>query len=68
MTIVSPKYLGLLIYCKGCGALLSYGSNDVYGNVVYCPICKVSTEVSLQKDYDGSIKQDDNKRSSNGNG
>lgn len=60
MMVISKTYPGLTIYCSGCGALLAYTPADIYGNVIYCPICKTDTEVSFDKNYNGLIKEEKN--------
>ena len=60
MKIISKTFPGITICCSGCGALLAYTSADIYGNVIYCPICKATTEVPFDKNYDGLVKEDKN--------
>ena len=50
MIVLSNSYCGLTINCSECRALLGYNITDVYGNVIYCPICKKPTEVPLVKE------------------
>ena len=40
MIVFSEKYPGRILICQNCGALLGYNEHDIYGNDVYCPICK----------------------------
>lgn len=58
MEVLYPKFPGLLAICDKCGALLRYVPQDVYGQVVYCPLCKNAIEVPIDKNYDGVIKDD----------
>ena len=58
MRVISPKFLGRLITCSSCGALLQWDDNDVYDGVVYCSICKQPTPVDYDKKYDGIIKEE----------
>lgn len=58
MQVLFPKYPGLLVICSGCGALLQYTPKDIYGTVIYCPQCKATTEVPMNKEYDGIIKEE----------
>ena len=58
MQVITKSYPGLIVCCSGCGALLKYSPADVYGQVIYCPLCKASTEVALNKDYNGLIKEE----------
>ena len=50
MVILSKNYSGLVAYCDRCKALLGWTSADVYGTVIYCPICKNQIEVPLIKE------------------
>lgn len=52
MRVISPNFSGLVIHCEKCHALLQYDVEDVYGKVIYCPLCKGSTEVPLQKEVE----------------
>ena len=56
MIVLSNKYPGPIIICSNCGAALAYGPQDIYGKVIYCPLCKATTEVPYDKGYDGIVK------------
>ena len=60
MQVLTKSYPGLIICCSKCGALLSYQVADIYSNMIYCPLCKGSTEVPLDKNYNGLIKEKKN--------
>ena len=53
MIILSKTYPGLLATCEKCGSLLAYTAKDIYGTVIYCPLCKNAIEVPLDKEYNG---------------
>lgn len=55
--VISQKFIALLTQCEGCGALLSYQTNDIYeGHFIYCPVCKYKQRVNLELAYDGVVK------------
>jgi phage FluMu protein Com len=56
--VLSQTYPGLTLICEGCGALLAYKPADIYGNLVYCPLCKRANEINMDKSYDGIIKEE----------
>ena len=60
MVILSDKYMGLILICKQCGAILGdIKSSDIYGeNLVYCPICKFCNTIDYNKNYDGTVKSE----------
>jgi len=53
MIILSKAFPGLLATCDKCGSLLAYNAKDIYGTVIYCPLCKNAIEVPLDKEYNG---------------
>ncbi len=57
MEVIINKFPGLLATCDKCGSILRWTPQDVYGKVVYCPLCKNSIEVPFDKNYDGVIKE-----------
>ena len=61
MEILSPKYPGRILICDKCGALLAYNNADIYGNLVYCPLCKNGNQIDFDKNYDGIIKEEKRK-------
>ena len=56
MEVLSAKFPGRILICEKCGALLAYNSGDIYGNLVYCPLCKAANKIDFDKEYDGIIK------------
>ncbi len=58
MEVISQKFPGLLLICQECGALLGYKMSDIYGNLVYCPLCKAANTVETDKNYDGIVKEE----------
>ena len=57
MVILSKNYSGLVAHCDRCRALLGWTSTDVYGTVIYCPICKNQIEVPFDKSYNDSMQK-----------
>ena len=57
MRVISQEFLGRLITCQNCGALLEWEDKDVYGSDIYCPICKKSNHIDYDKNYDGIVKE-----------
>lgn len=55
MEILSPKYPGRILICDKCGALLAYNNADIYGDLVYCPLCKNGNQIEFDKNYDGIV-------------
>lgn len=59
MKIISPTFVGNLVICSECGALLSWeNDHDVYDGDIYCPICKAKTHIDYDKNYNGIIKEE----------
>lgn len=58
MEVLLNRFPGLLAICNNCGALLHYTPQDIYGVVIYCPLCKATIEVPYTKGYDGTIKEE----------
>lgn len=57
MQVLSPVFVGRILVCQQCGALLNYKESDIYGaNLVYCPLCKYANEILYDKNYNGEIK------------
>ena len=54
MTVVYSKtFPGMIHICSRCGCLFSYTYGDIYGNLIYCPVCKNADTTDIIKDYDG---------------
>ena len=58
MIVLSEKFPGRILICQNCGALLAYNSGDIYGDLVYCPLCKFANKIDFDKNYDGIIKEE----------
>lgn len=58
MIVFSEKHPGRILICENCGALLGYQDSDVYGNLVYCPLCKKDNKIDYDKNYDGIVKEE----------
>jgi hypothetical protein len=56
--IFSKVYPGLICICEKCGCLFGYQNEDIYGNLVYCPLCKNGNTIEYDRNYDGIIKQE----------
>lgn len=57
MQVLSPVFVGRILVCQQCGALLNYKESDIYGtNLVYCPLCKYANEILYDKNYNGEVK------------
>ena len=59
MRVISQDFIGRLIVCSNCGALLEWEDKDVYGKDVYCPLCKQATHIDYDKNYDGIVKKEE---------
>ena len=57
MRVISQDFIGRLIVCSNCGALLEWEDNDVYDGDIYCILCKQKTHIDYDKNYDGIIKE-----------
>ena len=59
MIVLSEKFPGRILICQNCGALLGdIKEKDIYGNDVYCLICKQKNPIDYDKNYDGIIKEE----------
>ena len=58
MIILSEKFPGRILICGNCGCLFAYNENDIYGQDVYCPLCKARNTIDYDKNYDGIIKEE----------
>ena len=56
MVVLSEKFPGRIYICDTCGALLAYNDKDVYGNQVYCPLCKQPHTLDYDKNYNGVVE------------
>ena len=57
MKVLSPKTVAFLHECQGCGAILTYGLQDIYENkYIYCPVCKTKQLRKCDLSYDGVVK------------
>ncbi len=59
MRVISQDFIGRLIICSNCGALLEWEDKDIYGEDIYCPLCKQKTHIDYNKNYDGIIKKEE---------
>ena len=58
MRVISQNFIGRLIVCSNCGALLEWENKDVYDGDIYCPLCKQKTHIDYDKNYNGVIKEE----------
>ncbi len=59
MRVISQDFIGRLIVCSNCGALLEWEDKDVYDGDIYCPLCKQKTHIDYDKNYDGIVKKEE---------
>ena len=63
MKILNPRYYGLIARCNNCGCLIGYEPNDVSDNQnISCPQCNFTLWVPLNLEYDGIIKESEEKK------
>ena len=64
MKLLNPRYYGLIARCNGgCGALIGYEPNDVSKNqCIKCPQCGMVLWVPFNPNYDGVIKESEEKK------
>lgn len=62
--LLYDRYLGQIARCnQGCGALIGYGPEDVSKNqCIVCPKCKTVLWVPFNPEYDGVIKESEEKK------
>lgn len=61
MIVFSDKYPGRILICQNCGALLgAIKDSDIYGENIWCPLCKSANKIDYNKDYDGIVKNPKN--------
>lgn len=53
--VLSPTYPGFICICEKCGCLFSYQNADIYGNLIYCPLCKKDNKIDYDKNYNGIV-------------
>ena len=59
MIVLSPQFVGRILICNNCGAVLAYNDQDIYGkNILYCPICKHQHFLDYDKEYNGIITEE----------
>ena len=58
MKIISPVFPGRIAICPTCGVLLGdIKDSDIYGQDIYCLVCKQKIPIDYDKNYDGIIKE-----------
>lgn len=63
MIILNKYYRGLICRCPNCFAILGYSPADVHKNsYVTCPLCKFEILTKMMLDYDGIIKESEEKK------
>lgn len=66
MIIISNRYYGQIARCNNCGALLGYTPEDVNSNQnIRCPQCGFMLWVPFNPNYDGVIKDGNDRNTSN---
>ena len=62
MKILNTRYYGLIARCNACGCLIGYTPDDVNENQnITCPQCKFTLWVPFNPNYDGVIKESEEK-------
>lgn len=63
MKILSQRYFGMIARCNNCGCLIGYGPEEVNSNQnISCPQCKFTIWVPFNPNYDGVIKESEEKK------
>ena len=63
MKVLCERYAGLMARCPNCYALLGYNPEDVTSaQNIRCPQCKFSMWVPFNPNYDGVIKESEDKK------
>ena len=63
MKLLNTYYRGLICRCPSCFAILGYEPADVHTNsYVTCPQCKFEILTKMMLDYDGVIKESEEKK------
>lgn len=47
MVVLNGRFAGLIGRCNKCYAILGYTMKDVYGDKIYCPVCRNPIQVRL---------------------
>lgn len=62
MKILNTRYYGMIARCNNCGCLIGYEPNDVSSSQnLSCPQCKFTLWVPFNPNYDGVIKESEEK-------
>ena len=62
MKILCQRYAGLMARCPNCYALIGYEPNDVSKSQnIKCPQCQFTMWVPFNPNYDGVIKESEEK-------
>lgn len=63
MKILNTRYYGMIARCNNCGCLIGYEPNDVSSSQnLSCPQCKFTLWVPFNPNYDGIIKESEEKK------
>lgn len=63
MKILNQRYFGMLARCNNCGCLIGYSPDDVSKNQnISCPQCHFTLWVPFNPNYDGVIKESEEKK------
>lgn len=63
MKILNTRYYGQIARCNACGCLIGYEPSDVSTNQnITCPQCKFVLWVPFNPNYDGIIKESEEKK------
>ena len=63
MTILCQRYYGSIARCNACGCIIGYKPEDVDKNQnIKCPQCGFTLWVPFNPNYDGVIKESEEKR------
>lgn len=63
MKVLAQRYYGMIARCNACGCILGYEPNDVNDKQnIRCPQCKFVLWVPFNPNYDGVIKESEEKK------
>ena len=63
MKVLNLRYYGSIARCNSCGCLIGYEPNDVDKEQhIKCPQCGFTIWVPLDPNYDGIIKESEDKK------
>ena len=63
MKILNTRYYGMIARCNNCGCLIGYDPSDVSSSQnIQCPQCKFTLWVPFNPNYDGVIKESEEKK------